>query len=260
MADTPEANFPRGLAQAEGAYRFGLDALLLGAFAAKCAAIRREKRAADEEILAAEWGCGCGAALFAYALLDRYSQCLGLERDFASIAAARQNAKALGLEGRVAFARADAKDAATWPRKALRRTRIIMANPPWYKDSEGARPLSSARDAAFFGLNSLNDFCLAAREFAVYRGFFCLIIPPRLLAETLTALAGAGFGTRAILPAHPRENSPARRLLIRAQKDAKSEPVFSYPLTLYHSGGEKGMLTREALEFCPFLAPVSPAE
>lgn len=255
MAEKSAANFPRGLVQAPGRYRFGLDALLLGAFAAKTAASWREKRAAGEEIFAAEWGCGCGAALFAYALLDQRSECLGLERDSASAEAARYNARALSLEERVAFARADAEDSATWPKKALRRARIVMANPPWYKDGEGARSQSSLRDAAFFGENALKDFCIAAREFATYRGFFNLIIPPRLLAETLTVLAGAGFGARVILPAHARENSPARRLLIRAQKDAKSEPVFAYPLILYQSGEKQKRFTREALEFCPFLAP-----
>ena len=61
--------FPRGLEQPEGSLRFGADALLLAAFAARhveglSASVKSRQQGG---LTAAELGCGCGAALLGLA-------------------------------------------------------------------------------------------------------------------------------------------------------------------------------------------------
>ena len=56
--------FPRGLQQPEGSLRFGADALLLAAFAAR--GVEGMNEARRKQLTAADLGCGCGAALLGF--------------------------------------------------------------------------------------------------------------------------------------------------------------------------------------------------
>ena len=69
--------FPRGLEQPEGSLRFGADALLLAAFAARYVESLNASRQAH--LTAAELGCGCGAALLGLALRCAGITGLGLD-------------------------------------------------------------------------------------------------------------------------------------------------------------------------------------
>lgn len=70
--------FPRGLDQPEGSLRFGADALLLAAFAARHVENLNASRQAH--LTAAELGCGCGAALLGLSLCCVGITGLGLDR------------------------------------------------------------------------------------------------------------------------------------------------------------------------------------
>lgn len=114
--------FPRGLEQPEGSLRFGADALLLAAFAARH--LPPEKRGPDKHpekrrddaanpgpTLVAELGCGCGAALLGLAMLRPEIRGLGLERENPLVLAAEGNAARLGLSDRLRFIALDLEDA-----------------------------------------------------------------------------------------------------------------------------------------------------
>ena len=116
--------FPRGLEQPEGSLRFGADALLLAAFAArhlppeksgpgKCGAEKLWPGAANSSTtLVAELGCGCGAALLGLAMLRPHICGLGLEREDSLVLAAKDNAARLGLLDQLRFVALDLADGA----------------------------------------------------------------------------------------------------------------------------------------------------
>lgn len=242
--------FPRGLVQPEGAYRFGLEALLLAAFAVRT--LRRRRRA-HGECAVAELGSGCGAALLGVALQLPRAMCLGLEREAALVAAARANAEALGLSGRVRFLVADVgvRLPETGPQD------MVLANPPWGLPDSGRRSPSALREGALRGevQDAFPVFCAAAARLLRHKGLFCCIVPASALTRICAALEGARLGLRRILPLRPHSGESAHRLLLLAQKGASAEPELCAPLTLHRRGAGSGPAwTRAALAFCPWLA------
>lgn len=251
--------FPRGLVQPEGAYRFGLEALLLAAFTVRTV---RQRRRADGECAVAELGSGCGAALLGVALQLPRAACLGLECEAALVAAARANAEALGLSGRVRFFAADVAAARlpdTGPQD------VVLANPPWGLPGRGRRSPSALREGALRARDTpagdaFPIFCAAAHELLRHKGLFCCIAPASALTRICAALEGARLGLRRILPLRPHSGEAAHRLLLLAQKGACSEPELCPPLTLHRRAASPGpSWTRAALAFCPWLAAEAPA-
>lgn len=250
-----QGRFPRGLVQPVGAYRFGLEALLLAAFTVRT--VRARRHAASRGTNVAELGSGCGAALLGVALRLPRAMCLGLEREGALVAAARANAEALGLSGRVRFLVADvvARLPETCPQD------VVLANPPWGRPGSGRRSPSALREGALrardmsAGGDAFPGFCAAAARLLRHKGLFCCIAPASALTRICAALAGARLGLRRILPLRPHSGEAAQRLLLLAQKGACAEPELCSPLTLHRRAASAGpSWTRAALAFCPWLA------
>ena len=131
--------FPCGLEQPPGAYRFGADALLLGAWAARCLG------EAGGVTSVAELGSGCGAALFALllhpALTRPPSQALGVDDKEALCAAARRNAERLGLDC-CHFVQGDVGDSALLRQCGQSAFAAVLANPPYdLPGREATQPL-----------------------------------------------------------------------------------------------------------------------
>ena len=247
------ARFPRGLVQPEGAYRFGLEALLLAAFAARSL---RRRRCGGGESAVAELGSGCGAALLGVALQLPRAMCLGLEREGVLVEAARANAEALGLSGRVRFMVADV--AARLPEEGLQD--VVLANPPWGLPDSGRPTPSALREGALRARaapagDAFPVFCAAAARLLRHKGLFCCIVPASALTRICAALERAHLGLRRILPLRPHSGESAHRLLLLAQKGASAEPELCAPLTLHRRGAGSGPAwTRAALAVCPWLA------
>ena len=276
--------FPRGLVQPEGAYRFGLEALLLAAFGARTLAGRRagSRGAPRHETAVAELGAGCGAALLGVALRVPHAACLGLEREPALVEAARANVAALGLDGRVRFRVADVaeKTALTHLARAEGPRDMVLANPPWGLPGRGRPSPSPLRENALRGGgrpthattreepaagDAFPEFCAAAAVLLRHKGAFCCIVPALALTRICAALDRARLGLRGILPVRPRAHLPAHRLLVLARKGACAEPQLFSPLTL-HGGAAKGTTgrgpnwTAAARAFCPWLAATPPPQ
>lgn len=250
------AAFPRGLEQPAHSLRFGADALLLAAYAA------RRLPGRPVSLAVAELGCGCGAALLGLALRRAGVRAIGMDCEQPLVAAAQSNARALGLAGRLRFACADAGDLA-----ALRRLPhpagggaveggldAVLANPPF---GVGGRPSPSPlREAALrAGPDCLPRFCRAAAFLLRHGGqFFCVFHAPSL-PRLCAALDAAGLGLRHLLPLRARAGRPALRVLAEARKDAAHDVVLDAPLSLHGPrGGEASRWSAAALRFCPWLA------
>lgn len=271
--------FPRGLEQPDGSLRFGADALLLAAFAARYVESLNTSRQAH--LTAAELGCGCGAALLGLALRCPGVTGLGLDREAPLVQAATANAARLGLTERLRFAEADLADrkrmselAGTTGVSHAGKVDLVLANPPY---GVAGRPSSrSMRERALRGAQSeesreyvLQLFCRAAAALLRHQGCFCCIYDAPALPQLCAALNDAGLGLRLLLPVRTYRAKPALRILALARKHAAHETVIETPLTLHTGasindrpgtskvagGGHGGpRWSAQALRFCPWLA------
>lgn len=245
--------------QPDGALRFGLDALLLAAFAARHCEERRARfsraRRQAPALSVAELGCGCGAALLGLALRCPETRGLGLEREPALLEAARRNACKLGLEQSLLFRVADLAH----PLPEADGTRdLVLANPPYGLPGQGRASPSVLRERALRDAEALDVFCRAAARLLRHHGHFFCIFEARSLPRLCAALESARLGLRRIIPVRPHRHSPATRLLVEARKDAAPELRLEAPLTLHRrQPGAKGastIWTARALRFCSWLA------
>lgn len=242
QAAAARANFPSGLIQPQGSYRFGADALLLAAFAASRHFSRRLLAKGNRAI---DLGCGIGPAIFAFALQKHAWQYFGIDREEQLLAAARANAKQLGLP--VNFLQGDLT---AWRSPVLERSfQLVMANPPWREEDRGRASPAFLREQAL-GNAPQDFFCQAASQLLVWHGLFCCIIPPGRLCEFALALQANRLGLRQLFPLASRQGKKATRLLCLAQKDARAEPELLPTLVLHQDNGQ---WREEALRFCEYL-------
>ncbi|QCC84308.1 methyltransferase domain-containing protein [Desulfovibrio desulfuricans] len=267
------ALFPRGLQQPQGSLRFGADALLLAAFAAR--QVEGLSPARRNALAAAELGCGCGAALLGLALRCDTLKGLGLDREAPLVQAATANAQLLGLADRLHFAQADLADLrqlGRLPEPAGGKPAsfdLVLANPPY--DVAGRPSPSRMRERALRAAQgesarkntgadapevSLTVFCRAAANLLRHLGYFCCIYDAAALPRLCAALDDAGLGLRGIVPVRAYASRPAMRVLALARKNAAHQCVLEAPLTLHsaQTATDGAHWSARALRFCPWLA------
>ncbi|WP_374472793.1 tRNA1(Val) (adenine(37)-N6)-methyltransferase [Phenylobacterium sp.] len=212
------------LRQSAHGYRAGMDAALL---AAAC-----DARAGERVI---EAGCGPGAVLLQAAARRPHTRFVGVERDPAALALARENIALNGLEDRAEAVGGDVAE--RFPRLGLAPFDAALANPPFFDDERRLRAPSPPRRAAWIaddGLGAWIGFLLkAVRE----RGTITLIHRADRLDDILALLAGKA-GSVQVLPVHPFADAPAKRVLVRAVKTGRAPLRLLPPLILHAPGGE----------------------
>lgn len=259
--DCCENLFPRGLEQPPGSFRFGADALLLAAFAARHA----EKNLPRRRLAVADLGCGCGAVLLGLALRCPGIAGLGLDREPFLVEAARRNARALNLHQRLRFTALDMADLPLIGREshplhagrpALHSLDMAVANPPF--GIRGRPPSSPLRQKALgqghHAEDILHVFCRTAALLLRRHGRFFCIHEAAALPLLCRALDATGFGLREILPVSFRSGDAPRRILIMARKHAAHDLKWEKPLVLHGPRrSAASTLSPEALAFCPWL-------
>ena len=269
------SHFPRGLEQPEGSLRFGADALLLAAFAARCLPPKKQTSGAANgtPLVVAELGCGCGAALLGLAMRCPYIFGLGLEREKPLVQSAMNNAALLGLSDHLHFVGLDLADKASLSalripaqlsasmqpcadssphhkadteqqqvlvQPACNRLDMVMANPPYGRKgrpSDKNMREHALRDVCATDGNktALNTFCRAAATLLRHQGRFFCIYDAPALPRLCVTLHAAGLGVRRILPVQTRKGEPALRVLVEARKNAAHDTVLETPLILHHA-------------------------
>lgn len=259
--------FPRGLEQPHGAYRFGLDALLLAAWTADCL-----PRQTSAGVPVAELGTGCGAAAIGVALLRPDVHVCALEKEQPLAEAARANCAALGLADRIAVLREDLAEKDVLYAAGCGHFAAVLANPPWRTAQEGRpSPAFLRRQAlsctahpkgghgpqqhAAANTDAALTFALAARALLTHHGRYCCIFAAAGLPRLLAALAAARLGLRRLRFVHTLADRPAHAVLLEARKDARDDPRVEPPLLLHtdtHAAQAKEY-TAQARAFCPWL-------
>ncbi|HUZ12706.1 MAG TPA: methyltransferase domain-containing protein [Caulobacteraceae bacterium] len=220
------------LRQAAKGYRAGADAALL---AAACDA------SAGERVL--EAGCGVGAVLLAAAWRRPGASFVGIERDPAMLRLAQENVRANGFGHRIALR---AGDVGTGLPPGLAGFDAALANPPFFDDPARLRAPHPAKTGAWIaedGLGAWLDLLLKALRRG---GSLTLVHRADRLADVLTWLGGKA-GALQVRAVHPYADVPAKRVLVRAVKEAKAPLQLLTPLVLHERGGAKHTDEAEAI-------------
>lgn len=240
------SQFPRGLFQPEGSFRFAMDALLLARFALPAPASKKERTFAD-------LGTGCGVVALAMLLDAPHLFATGLDLNPALTAAAQTNAAALGLADRFDARTGDLADVRTV--LDAESFDLVVSNPPYRRADQGRHSATQERTNALFETaGGLETFVSAAGYLVRNKGRFCCIYPAERLAELMTALAAVRLEPKHLRLVHSKQDREAVLVLLEARKNANPGCTIHPPLILYSGEGEATTLTPQALAFCPHLA------
>jgi tRNA1(Val) A37 N6-methylase TrmN6 len=221
------------LRQRARGYRAGLDAALL---AAACDA--------GDGARLLELGCGVGAALLAAAARRPNALFVGVERDPAAAALARENVALNGMEARVEVRVGDAGQ--RFSALGLLPFDAAMANPPFFDDPGALRPVSAEKQGAWMADDGLETW-IGFLGKAVREGGAITVIHRADRLGDLLALLAPKAGSFRVRPIHPFADAPAKRVLVRAVKTGKAPLVLLPPLVLHARDGGKHTPQVEAI-------------
>ncbi len=178
-----------------------------------------------------EGGSGAGTALLCLAARVAGITGVGIERDPAQAALARENIAANGfsdlqvLHGDLAVLQ---------PEGVFDHA---FANPPWHAAGGTASP-DAGREAARRAVAGL--FALWAVRLAAplrHRGTLSFVVAAAVLPQCLAAMTEARCGSVAVLPLWPKPGRPARLLLLRAVKGGRGPCAVLPGLVLHRPDG-----------------------
>ena len=200
-------------------YRAGLDPVLLAATV---------QAKAGHSVL--ELGCGVGVA--SLCLLARVPgvQAVGVELQPEYADLARRNA----MENKADFV-VETADLRALP-GSLRDRQFdhVIANPPYFKRSDGTSADDPGRDMALGGETSLADWVSVAARRCRPKGFVTFIQRIERLPELMSAMQ-EHLGSLELLPLIPREGRQPQLFLIRGRKGGRAD-FRMYPGLLVHPG------------------------
>lgn len=225
MADTTTDRLLGGrvvLEQPKAGFRAGLDAVLLAAAVAAPVGAR---------VLDA--GCGTGAATLCLAVRRPDLAVVGIELDPATAALAAANVAANGLAARVSIIVGDLLEPAFGQRVEAG---WVMTNPP-FNAPDGRAPAHPDRARAMLDTQSPAAWLGACLRRLPTGAGLVLIHRADRLPAVLAALEGRA-GAIELVPLWPgAEGRPARRVLVRCRKGARSPAVLRQGLVLHDRAG-----------------------
>ena len=221
------------LRQARDGYRAGLDAALLAAACDSPSPIRL-----------LDVGCGVGAVMLAVAARKPGVIAMGLERDSAAAALARENISLNGWDARVSVVEGDATS--PFGRLGLAPFDGVVSNPPFFDDPSALRGPAAAKQSAWIAPDGLAAWLAFLLKAAREGGVITVIHRADRLADILAGLAPKA-GSFQIRPIQPFSDVAAKRVLVRAIKTGKAPLRLLPPLVLHERDGAKHRPEVEAI-------------
>ena len=220
MSDTTDDGFLGGrlrLLQPRQGYRAGVDPVLLAA-----AVTAR----GGESVLDA--GCGVGTALFCLGHRVSGLDLVGIERQEALAALARENAARNGLAARIVTA-----DLLELPAD-LRAQSFdhVITNPPFFDRTRGTRSDQPGKEAGRGEDVPLPEWIDACIRRLAPKGRLTLVQHPARLPDVLSAI-GQRLGDMVIQPIAPRAGRAASLVIVTGAKGRKAPPRLAFPMVLH---------------------------
>lgn len=221
------------LRQPAAGYRVGIDPVFLAA----AVPLRARGRVLD-------LGCGVGAAGLCLAWRQPDLQLTGLEIQPGLARLAQDNVAANGLGQRMRILEGDLLR----PPEELAAGSfdIVLANPPFHGAGRASAPKEPGRARGHVeGEADLSAWIARGLDFAAAGGLLVMIHKPERLGDILASLEGRAGGI-AVLPLWAGEGKPARRILLRAQKDSAA-PFNLHQGTVLHEADGRYTVAAEAV-------------
>ena len=214
------------LIQHPGRFCFGMDAVLLSAFA-------RVK--AGECVL--DLGTGTGILPILFAAKTEGKHFTGLEIQEESADMARRSVIHNHLEDRISIVTGDIKEASgIFGIEALD---VITTNPPYMIGGHGlANPDSAKAIARHEVLCTLDDILRESSKMLKYGGRFYMVHRPFRLVEILTKMTAVNMEPKRMRLVYPYIDKEPNMVLIEGIKNAKSRIEVEPPLIVYEKDGD----------------------
>lgn len=208
-------------------YRAAIDAVFLASV------INKENVGKNAKILDVGAGTGAVSLCLAYRLKEKEPEITGLEIQPELVKLANDSAKANGFEKNLHYELCDIRQKT--PLKPLSFD-FVVTNPP-YSDHDMPSPNESkkfAHNHQDFNLSAWLSFCLKMLK---PKGYIALINRTEAINEILTAMHNKA-GSIQILPLYSKENQPAKRILVMAQKGSHGLTSILPPLYTHNENGD----------------------
>lgn len=193
-------------------------------------------------------GCGVGTAALCLGARVAGLQLCGVEVQPHLARLAQSNGVANGQKLEVVTA-----DATRLPADLRARSfEHVLLNPPYFDRDRGSSAPDTARETAMGEATPLSDLVRAGVRRLVPRGQITVVHRAERLADLLAAITAAGCGAITVLPLLPRADRPARLILLRATKGARSPLTLAAPVIL-HDGAQHGA---DGKDFTPRIVAV----
>ncbi len=221
------------LLQNENLFCFGMDAVLLSAFA----------RVKDGE-KALDLCAGNGVIPILLKAKTEGKSFTGLEINEDSADLARRSIALNGLEESVSMVCGDLKEAdRIFPAASFD---VVTCNPPYMTGGHGlVNPDSAVAIARHEVLCTLDDICHQAARMLRPGGRFYMVHRPFRLAEIIRSLSEQKLEPKRIRFVHPYVDKEPNMVLIEAARGGKPRVTVEKPLIIYQDHAQHGLYTDE---------------
>lgn len=222
-----------GIIQSPGRFCFGMDAVLLSAFAN----VRKGERALD-------LGTGTGILPILLEAKQEGDSYTGLEIQEESADMARRSVLYNGLEDKINIVTGDIREAAVLFGAAS--FEVITVNPPYMIGSHGLRNENEALYIARHEvLCTLDDVLRESAKILKGKGRFYLVHRPFRLPEILQKMSRQGIEPKRMQLVHPYIDKEPNMVLIEGLKDGRPRLQVEPPLIVYRKDGQYTEQLRE---------------
>lgn len=229
-----------------GGFRYGVDAVLLAAFAAgETGACAIRSHAGASSVNAADLGSGNGIIPIVLAHKLPNAEITGIEINAEEFDRACRSVRMNGLSDRVQMLNMDIRELHGDLRQGgdgaadiipAGGCDAVVTNPPYFKRGSALTNRQSAKAGARHEITAeLGDFLAAAERLLVRGGDFYMVHRPGRLVDILTGMRAAGLEPKELQLVTPRPGSAANLLLVHGVKGAAAE-LRMLPELPVHSG------------------------
>ncbi len=223
---------------------YGVDAVLLAAFAAGETGAKGLPEAGKDLLRIADLGTGCGVAAFVlYHKLGR-AKMIGYDINPEAVGRAQRACAMNGLKGNIDFVCSDIKDI-----EASADFDSVISNPPYFRRTPG-EPGAADPDERYTARHETTadilDFAEAAARMLRKGGHLYMVHRPDRLADIITAFRSSGIEPKELQFVVPSSGKAANIVLIHGIKGAGAE-LRMLPEIAVHSG--TGGYTEDILKY-----------